>query len=355
MLFAQVCYSVAIVRYVDPDAVGGGTGLDWTNAYTSQNACEAAEQQDLTDGGGDTWTVYCRSSAGTDDTTAVNIWGWTTGATNYIQVIGYDFPTNGVFDGTKYVLHNNDTDTWMFIISEDYVRIVNLQVLVTQSTAAARHAISLATATAEANDRRIDSCIIKSTGSGATATIGVISEAANGLDRIFNTHIYGFISGAATGACGISIVVDSTVKIYNCTIDGCYRGIRQGPVHTSDTITAINNAIFNNTDDFSAGGTGTFTIDYCASDDGDGTNAQDFTAEATDWNAVFTDYANGDVSLKNYSTPPCCVGVGTDDPGAGLYSDDIIATARSSVWDIGAFEYVAAAAPGGQVITVEMR
>jgi hypothetical protein len=46
------------------------------------------------------------------------------------------------------------------------------------------------------------------------------------------------------------------------------------------------------------------------------------------------------------------VGTGTDDPGAGLYSDDITGTARTSVWDIGADEYVAAA--GGLSIPVAM-
>jgi hypothetical protein len=37
------------------------------------------------------------------------------------------------------------------------------------------------------------------------------------------------------------------------------------------------------------------------------------------------------------------VGEGTDNPGSGLYSDDIIGTARSSPWDIGAFEYTSGA------------
>ena len=62
--------------------------------------------------------------------------------------------------------------------------------------------------------------------------------------------------------------------------------------------------------------------------------------EADDWDAAFTDYSNGDFSVKNDSS--VLYGAGTDNPGAGLYSDDIIDTARSSTWDIGAFEYVAA-------------
>jgi len=89
------------------------------------------------------------------------------------------------------------------------------------------------------------------------------------------------------------------------------------------------------------------TIDHCCSDDGDGTNAQgpsggswanEFTTPGTDFSLL----AGGN-----------CVGNGTDDPGAGLYSDDIIGTARNTTWDIGAFEIAAAPpATAGQVIII---
>ena len=35
----------------------------------------------------------------------------------------------------------------------------------------------------------------------------------------------------------------------------------------------------------------------------------------------------------------------TSNPASGLYSDDIIGTARTSTWDIGAFEYLAGSPP----------
>lgn len=38
----------AVQWYVDPDAVGGGTGVDWANAYTSLNAWEMIDSDGTT-------------------------------------------------------------------------------------------------------------------------------------------------------------------------------------------------------------------------------------------------------------------------------------------------------------------
>jgi len=58
------------------------------------------------------------------------------------------------------------------------------------------------------------------------------------------------------------------------------------------------------------------------------------------WSDVFTDYANGDFSLKNYTGSGALIGAGTD--LSAYFTTDIAGTTRST-WDIGAFEYVAAA------------
>ena len=102
-------------------------------------------------------------------------------------------------------------------------------------------------------------------------------------------------------------------------------------------MTATNCVAGNCTDDFN----GTITIANCCSDDGDGANPQG--PLGADWDNEFTDKDNGAFSLLVGGN---CVGNGTDDPGSGLYSDDIIGTVRTSTWDIGAFEYGAPAATG---------
>ena len=339
LLLCSVCQAAQIIRYVDPDAAGGGTGLDWTNAYTSLDAWEAAEQQDLTDGAGDIMTVYCRSSGGTDDTTACTILGWTTSATSYIEIIQTDFPIDGVFDGTKYLMARRSC----LIISENYVRVGPLQIQMTVTGNGI--GITVETIDAGGSDIRIDSCIVKGICSGTGLGYGIHCNDADVTVNIFNCIIYGLISGEDISFRGIQSTASTALNIYNCTSFGNYYGL----CRTGGVMNIYNCASFNNVDDVF----GAAVTDHCASDDGDGTNAQDFTAEATDWNKVFTDYTTGNVSLKDYTTSPCCVGKGVDDPGAGLYSDDIISTARTSTWDIGAFEYVAAAPPtGGQVIMI---
>jgi hypothetical protein len=104
LLFAGPIFGGELVKYVDPDATGAGNGNSWTDAYTSLATCISTEAQDLTDNGGDTLLIWCRSSGGTDDTSAVVIAGgaWTTSATCTVTIQGYDFPSDGVLDTSKY-------------------------------------------------------------------------------------------------------------------------------------------------------------------------------------------------------------------------------------------------------------
>ena len=95
-----------------------------------------------------------------------------------------------------------------------------------------------------------------------------------------------------------------------------------------------NSAIFNNPDDFS----GSVTVENCASDDGDGTNA----VTPSDWSDVFEDYSNGDFRLKATDTDLIGAGLDLSTDVDYPFKDDIEGQKRgfNGSWDIGADEYV---------------
>lgn len=201
---------------------------------------------------------------------------------------------------------------------------------------------------------------IKRTG-GATTYNGIVEVAANGA---YNLLVEKCILQDAAGGCGIywkhgnsggvvrncivycttSLTTDTegiwsqssdTLDVFNSTVHTFDIGIGQN----SGTMVATNCASFGNNDDFS----GTITISYCASDDGDGSNPQ----TPADWTAVFVDYSTGDFHLK--STDTDLQDNGTDLESAEGFNDDIEDDTRpgGSGWDIGADEYPAAP-PAGQ-------
>ncbi len=139
---------------------------------------------------------------------------------------------------------------------------------------------------------------------------------------------------------GISNAEDTDANTYieNCTIVHSHVGSGDGIHATGASYTYITNCtIADCTDDIDNSGANV-TIDYCASDDGDGTNSQTLSGTRSN---DFTDWAGGD-----YSAPSGSVQVDNGDatPPAALHSDDIIGTSRSGSWDIGAWERVAAGA-----------
>ena len=62
-----------IIAYVDTAVSSSGNGSSWFEAYKTSAECEEANQQDLTDNGGNQFIVYCRGT----DSTSLTISGWT--------------------------------------------------------------------------------------------------------------------------------------------------------------------------------------------------------------------------------------------------------------------------------------
>jgi len=227
-------------------------------------------------------------------------------------------------------LHNNDTDDVMLRINEDYVRVIDIQLQVTTSSANSR--LGFQVDNVGTTDIRFDSCLVKGICSGTGAAYGFQINDSTATVKIYNCIVYNFVSGSDTHFIGINVANASNCYIYNCTIYGNYYGIKR----VLGTVTTTNCAIGNNTDDID----GTVTADYNCDDDNDGTNNQ--SPSGGDWDNEFTTPGT-DFSLESAGN---CVGNGTDDPGGGLYSDDIAGNARSTTWDIGAFEYVGAPPAG---------
>ena len=327
---------------VDPD---NGAGTD----YTSLAAAIAGEARNLVTAD-EQLTIKCRCTGGTADGPAT-VSGFTTDATRYVKIWtdpSESYRHAGIFpSGNKYriVLPSATYVAGIRLTGIQYSQIIGISIQLNHSFSYAQKGIACESAPS-VSVCRVDKCVIAG-GSFSTASSrsdALYCSTGNNMSfLVSNCVVYGLYT-ATFAHNGFYFYSTGSSRVYNCTVYGCSGyGVR---LYASGTVHVKNSAVFGcGLTDISKNG-GTLTVDYCASDDGIGTNAVDISpgaTEADDWAACFTDYANGDFSLKSDSV---CVGAGTDDPGSGLYSDDILGNARTSPWDIGAFEYVSAAPSG---------
>jgi hypothetical protein len=299
--------------------------------YTTLNAALAGEAAALTTnchgtGGAGILTIECYYLSGADTTAASTGTGYTTSSSYYINIVVPSAQRHlGIWNTNKYYLSVNVSGYGALEVYENYTRITGLQVAVAGTSNNDRCGIRID----GAGNCLIDKCIIKRSSSSHICQGIRFGNAASLYCDIRNTYIYGFNVGAWYA--GISCDdTSANIKIHNCTISNNTMGIN-GNSHI-----VTNCAVFNNSDDFY----GTMTISYCASDDGDGTNAVNISpgaTEADDWANAFVDYANGDFHVKNTSS--VLYNAATD--LSGTFTDDIDGDTRSQ-WDIGADEYVAA-------------
>ncbi|MDZ7611400.1 MAG: LamG-like jellyroll fold domain-containing protein [Candidatus Moranbacteria bacterium] len=121
-LLPQVLAATESASIVDPDNAAG-------TDYTSLNAWETGEERDLT-ASGEIAVATCRSTAGSADTTAVAIDGWTTDSDNYIKVWtdpSEDYRHDGKWDESAYRLNVGGSDTPLSI-SVAYTQVKGIQV-----------------------------------------------------------------------------------------------------------------------------------------------------------------------------------------------------------------------------------
>lgn len=298
--------------------------------YTSLNSALAGESADLTTnchstGGAGILTIECYYLSGADTTNASTGTGYTTSSSYYINIV---VPTaerhDGKWNTSKYSLAASVSNYGLLEIYEAYTRLTGLQISVTGTSDDDRSGIRID----GAGYCLIDKCIIRRASSSNICQGIRFGNASSLYCDIRNSCIYGF----DVGEWYAGIACDDTsanIKIQNCTISDNYLGIN-GNSHV-----VTNCAVFNNSDDFY----GTMTISYCASDDGDGSNAVSLNENASnEWTNAFIDYSGYDFHIKNTGL---LYNAGND--LSGTFTDDIDGDTRSQ-WDIGADEYVASGA-----------
>ena len=334
-----------ILRYVDPNAAAGGDGTTnglsgGTCAYVSLNAWEAATQQDLTDGGGDTARVVCSSddagSTHAADGAVCEINGWTSSATCNIQI------ESASSHGGKWndaIYRRSIANNHALIIYEDYVNVIGLQISKSSSNSGVQ-ALIIITLQGAANKINISKCILRQAGNATYSEPGIYVSDIDSLVDISNCIIYGLGANVSGDNSCISVSA-GTVNVYNTTMVSGYEGLkRAGGTVVAKNCYAGNTAA---TDYI-----GTMTLTTCASEDATGSVGLQSIAYSTSTGAKFTNITGGseDFHIQSGSS---LIDVGTD--LSGTFTDDIDGVARTGTWDIGADEYVAA---GGSAIPVFM-
>jgi hypothetical protein len=263
----------------------------------------------------------------TDDTSAVTISGFTTSSANYLEIRA-DSSNNAVKDGW-------DTGRYRLVVAgtaitnEDaYVRITGLQIKATGT-----FALNLAYWDSPTpNDIRVDSCRIR--GNGTTNDVVGCYAYDGGSSPVVsytNTIIEDCDQGIKQS--------DGSLSIYNTIIYG-RNSTDHGLYVFSDMQSLVikNSVIFNCNDDYfeDGGAPSSVTFDYCATDDGEGTNS--VSPSGGSWTNEFSDPANGDFTLLNTGNLyDAGVGPSTD---ASVPVADIDGDSRSgSTCDIGVDEY----------------
>lgn len=315
-----------IETYLDPDAPGSETGVDWTNAYLSLDDWNTNEATDLVTAG-DTHLLHCRSSSGTTDTTVVEIGtGWTVGASNYITVqCDVVDRHNGIWDATKYRLEVGSVAN-VLLLTERYTRVIGLQIRLTSESANYQSVIN-----SQERYCEVSHCIFRGAGVGAT-TYRKNTVVLTGIGgQFFNNLTYDvattpnhsnsvvlYVSGAGTtpnkeiysntfigGSRSINIVTETAAEYYNNIFDG-------GVVDFADIIGTEN---YNSTNR-ATGLTGANSRE-----------SQTFT---------YNDSGSGDYQITSDDTGAKGYG---DDLSAD-FTDDIEGTTRTVPWDIGAFVFL---------------
>jgi hypothetical protein len=322
--------ATTVTKVIDPDM---GSGYDYDSLFD----WEAAQQGDLTGARDEIAVAKCRCTAGTADTTAVTIDGWTTSATQYIKIWtdpSESYRHNGTWQtGNKYRIEaiNLIDDGWTIINRVDYTKIIGLQISANGSTGSGNGCVVNATIQAATNTL-LDSCILKP----ISSSIGI---GAVGFSWAINCLSIGGAAGFSGGA-----ITAFNHYFYNCTaINPVIGGFLSA--HADSTM-VCKNCLCDSTAAYSFGAfaqlVGTIQTSYCASDDA---TADDSGATGARTNQTFT-FVNsgaGDYHLASNDAGALGYGLNLYNDATYPFQTDIDGHDRGGTgadWDIGADQWV---------------
>ncbi len=221
------------------ESITGSATEQANDVWYSNNSCTGGTTYFTISNSGDSAIAVakCRTSTGAADTTAVEIGGWTTSATNYIKIWtdpAEGYRHQGKWNTSKYRLEISGP--YSIDNLEDYFRIDGLQIKNTYSTANTPRAILTRNVTGET---QISNSIILGNHSGSVTSSQGIAWDYGGSFKIWNNIIYGFLDQG--------IVISGTSYVYNNTIINCGTGINR----VGGTLVAKNNLAYNNTTNYS--------------------------------------------------------------------------------------------------------
>ena len=215
-------HSLQFNRIVDTDSTY--TGYD----YTTLISAESNEQADLTATGLYKIAVFeCYATSGTADTAQVNIDGWITEPTNYIEVTGMNDAAeyhNGVWDVTKYRLTNINSSA--FVVTEEHVRVTGLQIQQSNTTST-RQPIVTSNASQADTHFEFSYNLLKGNGGSSYAQHGIRLEGTNAGQVVLIWNNIIFDTSTFSTSYGIRSNHSGTTYAYNNTIIGGTSGLNR--------------------------------------------------------------------------------------------------------------------------------
>ena len=277
------------------------------------------------------------------DTTAVTVQNIVTDATRNLKIYTTaQARSDGKLNAGRYRLVTNNNSA-IRIYGVNYAHLDGLQIGVTAGSGAFHPIQTSATYPLAEGANQID---ISNSLLYLVSDTTQAAKLVNIVTNYMNLNIWNCIGISRTSSVvGCAILVENTttgvtVNAYSCTfvnMNGGGYGIRK----RAGTLTAKNcycgGAV---TADYS----GTMTKAACASSDLTGNTTPDDLTEIAVDTSTFKNVTSGSEDFGLVSGSPL-IGKGTDTSGESAplnFTTDIVGTARGSVWDVGAFEFVVA-------------